>query len=117
MFPFVLGILQTTPLKALMFSGHNKMLQIPMSMVDMYTFLRKTLWCFAGRSCMEITWPVEDGLKICRWPADDHHGHVVVPLLCSICPNGFALPLVCSLPTASWFMVGPCVQVSVIILH
>ena len=35
-----------------------------------------------------------------------------------LCPRGFALrsfvalPLVCPLPPISWFMVGPCVQVS-----
>ena len=49
---------------------------------------------------------------------------VVVPLLCSFAlAGGFvllsfvALPLVCPLPFTAWFMVGPCVQLSIPILH
>lgn len=47
-----------------------------MLMVDMYIFLRKIFWCFVGRLCIEIIWLVEDGLKICRWLADDYFGYV-----------------------------------------
>ena len=43
-------------------------------------------------STIRVNW------EICCWPVDDHCGHAVVPLLCSFCPHGFALPSIVALP-------------------
>jgi len=67
-------------------------------------------------SIIRVNW------EICCWPVDDHHGRNCA-IAVQFCPRGLALPsfvalpLVCFLPPASWFMVDPCVQVSTLILH